>query len=472
MATISACTNCSQGEDVPQPQWPESCKYFVPGIMDSEYVRSLLRDDTKYLDPGSTQHQQIDYLGFTNAGEVNHQKLVSDPDREAQLNEMDNPAHGLRVFFIHQKRVYAIEKKPWKWNQISVTCRTWLDLLDRLMIPSSAIEVLYDNNGGYGSHISYCSADGPHACRPIQTHCAYHIWLKVGNYRSHEYFAYARHDFHSGRDLVLVLGTNGEIDAQQLATQFRGQFRVNLFSVLLALATSWSRQIEVHRWKLDSETVKLESRTGHSAFQFSNSELLTPEQLSLSKDITLTSIGIHCTARGASNMAGNFSFLLAQLGRYAALCAIPPGQQVSGQLKTHLGDALSQHLDQTNAQIAQMDELKLRVDAQWSIINSLIAQRDSRSSIDIAAATKADSELMRGITFTTMVFLPATFMATFFSMVFFHIGSKDHVHLVISKWIWLYPVCMIPLTVILALNYGQFTWLKPLLQASGILKRC
>jgi CorA-like Mg2+ transporter protein len=290
---------------------------------------------------------------------------------------------------------------------------------------------------------------------------------EVGSYHNYEHFAYARHDFHIGRNLVLVLGTNGEISARQLTTQFRGRVHVDLFCILLALTTSWSRQLERHRWRIDCGIVKLESQTGHSGFQFSNSVSLTPQQLYLSRDVTLASVGISVAKMGALNMARNFSFLLAQLERYSTLCAGPPVQQASAQLKILLYDALSQRLSQTHAQIDEMNVLQLRIDTQSNIINALIAQRDSRTNIDIAVATKAESELMRGIALTTMIFLPATFIATFFSMAFFHIGSEDHVQLIISKWVWLYPLCTIPLTVVLVLNYGQYTWLKPLFQASG-----
>lgn len=470
MATTCLNKDCVQGSDASQPQWPETCKYFVPEVMDSEYVRLLLKRDTEYLETTQCQHQRIDCVSFTSLGEVNHQKLVLDPDCARQLNGLDNPTHRSRVFFIDQKRMYYSASTL---SRVSVTSEAWLDLLDRLMIPSTAVELLHDNNGGCGSHISYCFAKGQHPCGPpTQSCCAYHIWMKLGDFHNTEHFAYARHDFHTGRNLVLVLGTDGEECVRRLTSQFRGQSQVDLFHILLALTSSWSRQLEVHRWHLDFATQRIESQTGHSCFRVRYAEPLAPEQLVLSKSVSVTSDGIQNAMTGASNMANVFLFLSTQLRRYADLSGPggSPEQQLSAHPETHLSDALSQCHSQTNAQLAQMRGLKSRVDAQWRTINALIAQRDSQVNIDIAAATKADSELMRGIAFVTMVFLPATFMATFFSMVFFHAGSGDGVHFVVSRWIWLYPLCTIPLTVFLALSYGPNKSLKTLLRVFGNIK--
>jgi len=294
--------------------------------------------------------------------------------------------------------------------------------------------------------------------------------VKIGNWQNFEQYVYARHDFHTGRNLVLVLGTNGQGCIQRLATQFQGQSQISLFSILLALTSSWSRQSEKYRWQLDYTTQEIEFQTGHSSFQSSHIEPLTPEELSLNKDISIISDSIQNTITGASNMANIFSFLSTQLQRYACISAGLSEHQVPGQLKIHLCDALSQCLSQTNAQITQMHGLKARVDAQWRVVSALIAQRDSQANINISKAAKEDNILMQRIAFVTMIFLPATFMATFFSMGFFHVGSEDRVHLVISKWIWLYPVCTIPLTVILALNYRSHTWLNTQFRGSRTSK--
>ena len=84
--------------------------------------------------------------------------------------------------------------------------------------------------------------------------------------------------------------------------------------------------------------------------------------------------------------------------------------------------------------------------------------------MQMARDSRNDSVLVRRIAFVTIIFLPATFMATFFSMSFFHVSDG---RLTVSKWIWLYVVCTLPLTFFLGAAYGDIRerwrrlWLRP-----------
>ena len=273
---------------------------------------------------------------------------------------------------------------------------------------------------------------GTQSCEP----CAYHTWVKLGSWGNYDHFAYGRHDFRTGQQFILVLGTDGAVSAGHLPRQFQRLSQVGIFTIMLALTSLWSRQIEEYRWQFDFATQKIESETGYSSFRFINVQPLDARQFSLSKDMAMVSHGIHGTMNAATNMANIFSFLSGQLRSYVNLSAKAQARQIPHQLGTHLSDAFSQCLNRTNAQFAQMQGLRGRIDSQFRIVKALIAQRDSRANIEIAAAAKADTELMRGIAFVTMIFLPATFMATFFSMVFFNINFEDGTHLVVSKWFW------------------------------------
>jgi Mg2+ and Co2+ transporter CorA len=44
-------------------------------------------------------------------------------------------------------------------------------------------------------------------------------------------------------------------------------------------------------------------------------------------------------------------------------------------------------------------------------VYTVISQRDSNSSLQVATATKQDSETMKGIALLTTIFLPATLVA-------------------------------------------------------------
>ena len=82
----------------------------------------------------------------------------------------------------------------------------------------------------------------------------------------------------------------------------------------------------------------------------------------------------------------------------------------------------------------------------------------------MAKDSRTDSILMRRIAFITIVFLPATFMATFFSMAFFH---TDQEALLMSNWIWLYFAITVPITLLLA---QQYAW--PFSTATRLMANC
>ncbi|GAW25031.1 putative Mg2+ transporter -like Zinc transport protein [Rosellinia necatrix] len=82
--------------------------------------------------------------------------------------------------------------------------------------------------------------------------------------------------------------------------------------------------------------------------------------------------------------------------------------------------------------------------------NELMIQvaKDSRA---VAVATAQDSAAMQVIAAVTILFLPATFTATFFSMTFFDFLDADRPY--ISPWSWIYVLVTVILTVVI-----QVTW--------------
>ncbi|KAI1748404.1 hypothetical protein F4782DRAFT_517582 [Xylaria castorea] len=71
----------------------------------------------------------------------------------------------------------------------------------------------------------------------------------------------------------------------------------------------------------------------------------------------------------------------------------------------------------------------------------------ARANIEIAAAAKTDSSQMKTIALVTMVFLPATFVASLFSMTFFDWSPADGKNIVSSE-IWIYFVIAVGLTLL------------------------
>ncbi|KAI0550436.1 hypothetical protein F4679DRAFT_542373 [Xylaria curta] len=70
----------------------------------------------------------------------------------------------------------------------------------------------------------------------------------------------------------------------------------------------------------------------------------------------------------------------------------------------------------------------------------------ARANIEIAAAAKTDSSQMKTIALVTMVFLPATFVASLFSMTFFDWNPPEGKH--ISPEIWIYVIIAVGLTLL------------------------
>lgn len=89
-------------------------------------------------------------------------------------------------------------------------------------------------------------------------------------------------------------------------------------------------------------------------------------------------------------------------------------------------------------------------------IYSLIAQRDSGYMQQLADTTAKDSGAMVVVSNVTAVFLPATFVATFFSTTFFDFqaGYDDVDKKIVSGWVWIYFVLSVSLTAVI------FTWWK------------
>ncbi|KAE8399619.1 hypothetical protein BDV37DRAFT_228218 [Aspergillus pseudonomiae] len=90
-----------------------------------------------------------------------------------------------------------------------------------------------------------------------------------------------------------------------------------------------------------------------------------------------------------------------------------------------------------------------RVQAQNTVLYSLVSQAESRLNYQVAASTKQDSSDMRAVALLTMLFLPGTFVATFFSagLVTSNSGSIP----MANKYLWIYWVITVPLTIIVVL---------------------
>ncbi|KAH7325694.1 hypothetical protein B0I35DRAFT_420974 [Stachybotrys elegans] len=115
------------------------------------------------------------------------------------------------------------------------------------------------------------------------------------------------------------------------------------------------------------------------------------------------------------------------------------------------------HKTLADGMISQIQALKDRLASETSLMFSLISQEDARisralaeDSATIAMAAKRDSSAMKTIAVLTTVFLPATFVATLFSMPSFDWdGSSPRV----TASFWVYWAVAVPLTILVLVSW-------------------
>ncbi|KAI0867807.1 hypothetical protein GGS24DRAFT_495053 [Hypoxylon argillaceum] len=124
---------------------------------------------------------------------------------------------------------------------------------------------------------------------------------------------------------------------------------------------------------------------------------------------------------------------------------IETGVKMKERLK-HLIDEFDEHIRKC-ANI--IDGVGLASQLEWN----QIGRKDTFTNLDIAQNglrvaehTRRDSELMKSIALLTMVFLPATFVATLFSMGIFEWEGAHGEVLRVSPYIWLYVVVTVAIT--------------------------
>ncbi|PYI08325.1 hypothetical protein BO78DRAFT_468546 [Aspergillus sclerotiicarbonarius CBS 121057] len=93
--------------------------------------------------------------------------------------------------------------------------------------------------------------------------------------------------------------------------------------------------------------------------------------------------------------------------------------------------------------------LEERTKTLVAILFALLTHEDAAASADLAEASKRDSSAMKAITILTMLFLPATFFATLFSLPTLQWDRDD----VIQRRFWVYWAFTIPAT---ALVFGMW----------------
>ncbi|CAF9910199.1 MAG: hypothetical protein HETSPECPRED_009649 [Heterodermia speciosa] len=437
--------------------------------MDPQRIQHLLSRETTYV--ADTRFSwELQYMIIDDGLPVLRSTIASD--------SLDNSVFcpktqrsPLILLYIRQKRVYYRHGTA---NWLSIDSKTWLDILTKFDVLPSFLELLHSNNGGtmaYKSYNSYHRLDTPAQSDGISADKltkAFHVAYKMGNWGNQEYAIYARQCFTSSRSFVLVMGSPQSIDLQRVYRMLQRRVSANILSITLALQSAALAYLEEIRWSADYKVQDLEVRTGIGSFRNAYEEALPITHLAFDKDLQTTKEWIQNALMWGSYRARlNLEALLTHIKQYEQFCSTNGDNGLSEAALDNLQSACQMQVELAINQHLQMALLLARANAQLDVTAALIAQRDTQININIAQTAqrnsllnveiareaKRESELMRGIAAVTMIFLPATFVATFFSMVFFHVGEEDSVRFVVDRRIWLYPTVALPCTLFISTWY-------------------
>lgn len=406
--------------------------------MDPTEAVDLNTRDTEYLDGDEV----FPYIDFTERGPTMGSVRL-DGRGLSKIQEMSSlPCPGTRILFIPQWRLYSTS---YSTIQLGMRETTWQKFLTVLKIPPNVVELLHENNGGSWQHVSQCSDNREVHEEVAPGHigpCAYHICFKSSQFE----LVYAQHDFHTQRTFILIMGVNLQWEIERLTSQFDGLASVHLFHILLAVLGTWLQKLEQSRWSLDFTVLQLEQNTGFGQL-FRNVLPLPTERLYVQRNDTAGAQGYIRSVARHSLCTGEFFVVLEEaLPRFLALQNCQ-----DHSLKQQILDALGQYQSQQRTQVVQAHDLSWRIDTQWSVLVALLAKHDSDVNISMAQDARTDSLLMRKMAGVSVVFLPATFLATFFSMMFFHVDDAGGVSM--SQKIWMYFASTSAMSLLLGLYF-------------------
>ncbi|PNP75759.1 hypothetical protein FNYG_10837 [Fusarium nygamai] len=136
-------------------------------------------------------------------------------------------------------------------------------------------------------------------------------------------------------------------------------------------------------------------------------------------------------------------------------------REVGDRLRTRLQDLVDEYDEYIRQCTHIMDGLTLATQLELNSIgrkDARINQEISRVNLEVAQVTRLDGSLMKSIAMLGMVFLPATFVSTFFSMGFFQWTKEDgEGNQMLSPYFWVYVVVAVGLTIFTMLVFYACT---------------
>ncbi|KAL9611108.1 MAG: hypothetical protein Q9167_004241 [Letrouitia subvulpina] len=333
-------------------------------------------------------------------------------------------------------------------------------MVKRFHIPIRFIEVLANNNGGYYSFLAY-SEDGTDVKN-------YHMSVKFPN-SLQNLAIYFRFDVSNDNVFCIAFGQQIEPVKAALPQIFStdrpkptssSQVSTDPFKIIEVITSETLGWMESERLTFDLEVRRLEAKTGMSGHHSDvDSRLEAKHMGELISDLHKCGGQLSFFERMCEFQARWIGWLRCQhswineirtgTNDFRKMDAVyrPSVSKVAASLDLGASFATERH--------EQVKTLNNRIKIQLSIAASLSAQNDTQNNIAIAEAsrrialeTRLDSDAMKTIAALTMAYLPGTFVATLFGMVFFNVGSDPNSKFSVNaKW-WIYLAATIPLTIL------------------------
>ncbi|KAK4221269.1 hypothetical protein QBC38DRAFT_377429 [Podospora fimiseda] len=131
-------------------------------------------------------------------------------------------------------------------------------------------------------------------------------------------------------------------------------------------------------------------------------------------------------------------------------------QETGRRIQKRLTEIMAEYDEKIRECSMVIDGMALSAQLSWN----QIGYQDTQANLKISNATRQDSNQMRSIAFLTMFFLPATFLASLFSMTFFDWKAEPGQHIV-SPYFWIYPVLALGITLVVLGLWYFFTRVRP-----------
>lgn len=207
---------------------------------------------------------------------------------------------------------------------------------------------------------------------------------------------------------------------------------MSLFHVLLIFFECVARNFDFFRWEAEYRIQDLQKQTSPRNIGLGG-PLLT--SLAASNEWQTAALRPRSLLWAMTQFCELAQFVIEQLEKYKDAT-----NRLSAVEYEQLRDALMLQKSLINGHKETIERLLYRIETSMDVARTLLVERDN--------------EIMKAISVITMIFLPATFAATFFSMVFFHVGDEQNVKLIVDKNIWLYFVVTVPFTLLV----GAWHW--------------